>query len=77
MSSLKDSKSDVLSRNLDMANGKLYFASQDKGRMRLPKYSTTERDLVTDWENGEMIFNYTAQKVQIYANSVWETVTSA
>jgi len=40
-------------------------------KMKLPTYDTASRDLRTDQENGELIYNSSVHKVQAYANGSW------
>ena len=40
-------------------------------KLRLPIYTTASRDARTDQENGEIIYNSTTNKVQVYANGTW------
>jgi len=39
--------------------------------LRLKSYTTTERDALTGLNNGDMIFNSTEGKAQIYGSSAW------
>jgi hypothetical protein len=40
-------------------------------KIKLPVYTTVERDARTDQENGEIIYNSTSNKVEAYANGSW------
>ena len=42
----------------------------------LPHYTTTERDALTA-VTGQMIYNTTSNKLNVYTGSAWEEVTSA
>lgn len=39
--------------------------------VKIDVYTTTQRDSITDWKKGEMIFNETLNTAQIYGNSGW------
>jgi hypothetical protein len=43
----------------------------------LPRLSTTQRDAVSGWPAGMLIYNTTVGKLQVRTASTWETVTSA
>jgi hypothetical protein len=40
-------------------------------KIKLPVYTTLDRDARTDQENGELIYNSTLNKIQAYANGAW------
>jgi hypothetical protein len=45
--------------------------------LRLPLLTTTERDAMTEVEEGTLIYNTSDHKVQVRVDDGWETVTSA
>lgn len=65
MSTFKDSKSDVLSADLD------------GGVLNPQAYTTAERDALTTMVAGDVIYNSTTNKLNFYSGSAWEAVTSA
>lgn len=54
----------------------LEVVSTSKGLL-LPRLTTTQRDAVSGWPAGMLIYNSTVGKMQIRTASAWETVTSA
>lgn len=64
MSKLKNSKSDVLNRRLDMVNQPLVLAN----------LTTAERDALNELQIGSLIYNSTTSKAQLLTvlPSTWE-----
>lgn len=44
--------------------------------VRVPLLTTTERDALTEVEQGLVIFNTTTQKLNVRVSAAWEAVTS-
>ena len=40
-------------------------------KFRLPSLTVEERNAILDWQNGDMIYNLTTNKIQGYQNSTW------
>lgn len=40
----------------------------------LDKYTTAERDLITNWKVGEMIFNIDLDSAQVKTSTGWATI---
>jgi hypothetical protein len=40
-------------------------------KFRLPSLTVEERNAILDWQNGDMIYNLTTNKIQGYQNSSW------
>ena len=45
--------------------------------VRLPKLTTTERDALTEVEEGLLIYNDTTKKANLRVSAAWEAITSA
>jgi len=41
------------------------------GTFRIPSYSVTQRNAILTWQNGDLIYNTTVNKIQGYQNSIW------
>lgn len=40
-------------------------------KFRLPSLTVAQRDAIFDWQNGDLIYNLTIDKIQGYQNSTW------
>lgn len=77
MVAIKDSKSDELSKSLDMRDGTLYYDKDGLGVLRAPKFTTVERDALTTMEEGDVIYNVTSTKYNFYNGAAWQEFTSS
>jgi len=77
MSYLQDSKSQVLNNAYDGRDEGFFFSKDGAGYIQLPRYTTAERDAVTEWLVGAIIYNSTTDKLNFYTGSAWEAITSA
>ena len=50
---------------------------QGPGWVVLGNFTTTERDALTNVQDGTMLYNTTTNKANLYANGAWEEITSA
>ncbi len=41
------------------------------GKLVATEYTTSQRDAITEWNNGDIIYNGTTNKFQGYASSAW------
>jgi hypothetical protein len=42
-----------------------------------PRYTTTDRDLLKTPRQGQIVFNITTNKLNVYNGSSWEQITSS
>ena len=40
-------------------------------KFRLPSLTVEQRNAILDWQNGDLIYNLTINKIQGYQNSTW------
>lgn len=59
------------------AAGTVMSAVNRHGAFRMVSYTTTQRDALTNLEEGEVIYNSTTKKLNFYNGTSWEAVTSA
>jgi len=41
-----------------------------------PRYTTTERNAITNPKQGQIIFNLTSNKLNVYSGTGWEEISS-
>ena len=46
-------------------------------RFQPPRYTETERDALKDPQEGQIVFNKTTAKLNVYNGTAWEAITSA
>ena len=46
-------------------------------RFQPPRYTTTERNAITNLREGQIIFNQTTSKLNVYNGTAWEEITSS
>ena len=66
MATLQQSKADELNMNMNFRTGQVL----------LPQFTTVARDALTA-SAGQIIYNTTTNKINIYNGTAWEAVTSA
>jgi len=47
------------------------------GKLKLPVFTTAERDAITTWEDGHAIYNSTVGGEQVFGTGVWTTLGSS
>ena len=76
--SVADDTAPSLGGNLDLNSKNITGAGNiditgivTANKFRLPSLTVAQRNAILDWQNGDLIYNLTINKIQGYQNSTW------